>query len=339
MYNTEKFVGACLESLLAQTFKDFEVIVADHCSTDKSCEVVESYIQKFLDSGIQLKILRLKKNFGNPCVPSNRGLNFSCGKYVYFQDSDDLLMKNALEIFYNYAENYNADVICAHRYYIFENDADQPFPKQLKIDQPARLNEPVIASENIGERINDFMQNKIRVMPWQNFSRRDFLIENDIYFPEILVSQDDLWIMKIICTAKIMLYIPDILYINRENKNSLTRSEKTPAQKITYHLTPTIAGMKFMRQIFNDTEFFKQNPNYWYFWVTRIAGYGFHMSFESSLNLNQYEFYNIIKQAFSQELGEHTELVAYLCSMINSQQKELAKANTRIAELEQKGRD
>ena len=47
MYNAEKYIGDCLESILAQTFEDFEVIVVDDCSTDNSKKIVESYIPKF----------------------------------------------------------------------------------------------------------------------------------------------------------------------------------------------------------------------------------------------------------------------------------------------------
>ena len=46
MYNAEKFIGACLESIFAQNFKDFEVIVVDDCSTDNSVAVVENYLKK-----------------------------------------------------------------------------------------------------------------------------------------------------------------------------------------------------------------------------------------------------------------------------------------------------
>ncbi len=51
MYNAEKYIGECLDSILAQTFKDFEVIVVDDCSTDKSCAVVESFLPKFNGGG------------------------------------------------------------------------------------------------------------------------------------------------------------------------------------------------------------------------------------------------------------------------------------------------
>ena len=51
MYNTEKYIGECLDSILAQTFTDFELIVVDDCSTDRSCDVVESYLSKFTGGG------------------------------------------------------------------------------------------------------------------------------------------------------------------------------------------------------------------------------------------------------------------------------------------------
>ncbi len=51
MYNAEKYIGECLDSILAQTFQDFEVIVVDDCSTDKSRDIVETYLSKFTRGG------------------------------------------------------------------------------------------------------------------------------------------------------------------------------------------------------------------------------------------------------------------------------------------------
>ena len=63
MYNAERYIGTLIDSLLAQTFKNFEVIVVDDCSTDKSCDVVESYKPKF---GGRLRLSRMKKILENP---------------------------------------------------------------------------------------------------------------------------------------------------------------------------------------------------------------------------------------------------------------------------------
>ena len=86
MYNTEKYIGECLESLLAQTFQEFEVILIDDCSTDNGNAVARSYTKKF--NG-RLKLVRLKKNSGNNGIPNNMGLALSRGEYVLFMDSDD----------------------------------------------------------------------------------------------------------------------------------------------------------------------------------------------------------------------------------------------------------
>ena len=80
MFNEEKYIGECLESILAQTFKDFELIVVNDCSTDSSVEVVESYAEKF---GGRLKLFSTEKNSGSGAVPRNKGLNFSCGEYIF----------------------------------------------------------------------------------------------------------------------------------------------------------------------------------------------------------------------------------------------------------------
>ena len=94
LYNAEKYIGACLESLANQTFQDFEVIVADDCSTDKSAMVVKSFISTF---GDRLRLVKLSKNSGVPSTPRNFALKKARGKYVYYLDSDDLLTPTAFE--------------------------------------------------------------------------------------------------------------------------------------------------------------------------------------------------------------------------------------------------
>ena len=94
MYNTEKYIAACLDSVLSQTFQNYEVIIVDDCSNDKSCEIVESYKPKF---GGKLQLIRSEKNSGSPGVPRNTAMPLAKGKYIYFLDSDDALIDTALE--------------------------------------------------------------------------------------------------------------------------------------------------------------------------------------------------------------------------------------------------
>ena len=100
LYNAEKYFGECLDSLLAQTFKNFEVIVVDDCSTDNSLAIAKSYLEKF---GGRLKISRMYVNSGKPSLPRNKGLAVSRGEYIYFMDNDDLITPTAFEELYTLA--------------------------------------------------------------------------------------------------------------------------------------------------------------------------------------------------------------------------------------------
>ena len=96
MYNSEKYVAMCLESLLMQTLKDFEVIVVDDCSTDKSLAIVEDYVQKF-EHG--LKILKRAENSGYGSIPRNEGLEIARGKYILFPDFNIIILLIVLLFF------------------------------------------------------------------------------------------------------------------------------------------------------------------------------------------------------------------------------------------------
>ena len=114
LYNAGNFLPVCLESLLIQTFDDFEVIVVDDCSTDSSLTVAESYRERF--NG-RLKLARTRKNSGNCAVPRNVGLPFSRGEYLFFLDSDDFVTLTALEELYFLAKKFDADVVHCEKWY------------------------------------------------------------------------------------------------------------------------------------------------------------------------------------------------------------------------------
>ena len=84
MFNADKYIAECLNSLLAQTLQNLEVIVVDDCSTDSSHALVESYIPKF---GGRLKLSRMKKNSGSSALPHNKGFALSRGEYIFSMDA------------------------------------------------------------------------------------------------------------------------------------------------------------------------------------------------------------------------------------------------------------
>ena len=131
MYNVEKYVGQCLESLLNQTFQDFEVIVVDDCSTDNSVKLVENMAAKFKG---RLQLIKRTKNAGGAAIPRNTGLELSRGTYIYFLDSDDILLNNAFETMYNEAEKCNADVIHVEKFLLPQTNADDLLRKDVRFN-------------------------------------------------------------------------------------------------------------------------------------------------------------------------------------------------------------
>ena len=119
VYNTEKYLKKCLDSIINQTLKSLEIICIDDCSTDNCLHILKEYQLK--DN--RIKIIEQKENKGQG-VARNLGLNIAEGKYIMFLDPDDWLELNALEILYKKSKETNADII--HFNYIEENEKVTP---------------------------------------------------------------------------------------------------------------------------------------------------------------------------------------------------------------------
>ena len=335
MYNAEKYIAPCLESIFAQTFRDFEVIVVDHCSTDGSREIVEEYalkFKKFTGGGAELRLIKLKINVGNPHAPRNMGLSLSRGKYVYFMDADDLLMNNALECFHVFAEANDADVVITPNWYDWDKDTEQPAPKEVQWQSyyKQHLQSPELEPENLDVRVVDFMQGKFVYEPWTKFSRRDFLLENDAYFPKVRYDEDTLWTIKLACCARRVVFIPQALYIHRKASGSIMRNLSDEENAFR---TRIFDSVKFLRGIREEYEFFQQNPQYYHALVNHRIMWFFQKLSKLYAQSPQEDLYAAICRNHKKELGECTELVASLCSFINEQQKQLVLMNEQLAAL------
>lgn len=338
MYNVEKYIGALLESLLAQTFQDFEVVVVDNGSTDKSPAILESYVEKF---GGRLKTSRIEINSGSPSPAYNKAVALSRGKYVYVIDSDDLLVNNALEILYTCAEKFNADVVYTDRGFRFDEDSDKPFPvpENLRLqgwqNQPF-VDKPTLITENIGERINQFCNYQMGWPAWEKMARRDFLIDNNIVFPIVNSSADILWTIQAICLAKNFLQIPNPLYIHRNNSNSITRKKKTPSEEINFWTEINIYGLKFLTDWFNKQKFFQENPLYKFALLEMFKNIHVGTPANALKNLPPYEGYEILKPKFIEKFSENGDLLAYIFTSANLSHLKEKILTQRIIELENK---
>ncbi|MBR1420591.1 MAG: glycosyltransferase [Selenomonadaceae bacterium] len=215
LYNARRFLRTCIESILQQTFEDFELIVVDDQSTDGSLDFVrENY------SDPRIKTFQNIKNLGDAGT-RNAGLGISKGKYIYFMDDDDAIFPQTLETLFNTAEESQAEVVHMNSHYAtfdenFSLDGDIDVTKILDHDPTPRF-----VTEILIDRLRaECEMLAVDVMPWKKFSRRDFLFKNQLYFPLCKCCNDMFQLFGELCLAKKILIIDSCCYICRVHRGS-----------------------------------------------------------------------------------------------------------------------
>ena len=219
MYNVEKYIQTCLDSIFQQTFKDFEVIIVDDCSTDRSLEIIESYHDS------RIKLHRNVKNLG-AAMTRNRGLSLTSeSKYIYFMDSDDAIVSQTIETLFNSAEELQSEVVYMNSRFI-ANDPNFKFNGHMEVSKMESSDPtPRFLSENMIERLqHEFIGAGIFGESWIKIQRRDFLLENQIVYPDVFCSSDLIMNLAILLTAKNIRVIDFCGYIYRQNPDSISHS-------------------------------------------------------------------------------------------------------------------
>ena len=339
LYNAEKYLPACLNSLLAQTFQNFELIIVDDCSTDSSCAIVESYAPKF---GGRLTLSHMETNSGSGALPRNKGLMLSRGEYIFFADADDLLTKTALEEMYALAKKFDADVVHCEKHYEISYDGTK---RRGIVDRGTLVNKPTLETRNLAQVIPKILNNEYRVEPWRKLVRRNFLMEHEIFFSPVKIHEDTIWTYALIFYAKSFLLVPNAVYLWRQNNDSIMRATRTAVQTVNFWLNPLLLGLNELNKLMSRHEFFKENPQYQYDVTEKFVRWIFGNLFMASQHVAPADIYAAIKQEYGNSLGEHDILIAALCTALNSQQKTTfgdrqkfqqfaKKARARVANLE-----
>ena len=212
VYNVEKYLRECLDSVQAQTFSDFEVICVNDGSTDGSPAILAEYAAKDL----RIKIVH-QENSGLSDA-RNTGMSFAQGKYLYFLDSDDWIEPDTLEVCHNTAEENQLDELIFNRIEFYENeDMENMFREKEKSQfrtTAVMEGKALFASA---------MQNGTFRSPVPfHFLRREFLVENGLHFYSKLIHEDDLFSIRCAFLSKRSMYIDKYFYHQRRRGNSIT---------------------------------------------------------------------------------------------------------------------
>ena len=115
LYNRKRFAEDCINSVLTQTFQDFEIIIRDDCSTDGVFEFVQEKFSRQISDG-KIKLFRNEKNLGE-AKTCNRLFHDATGKYFTILHNDDFYLPHALKHLFGVAEKFSADVVHGSYYF------------------------------------------------------------------------------------------------------------------------------------------------------------------------------------------------------------------------------
>ena len=213
-FNLEKYIKECVDSVLNQSFKNFEIILVDDGSDDDTKKIIKYYIEH--EEKTDIILLENEENRGAG-YSRNRGLNIARGKYLLFLDGDDMLEHNALEKLYSVGEKSDADIVI-YNYYFLDDHTHVSTKCHSPVDMLVE-NEKSFVSSDVGDYIFQYF----REIAWDKLFRREFIQESNIRFQCQSNANDQFFVYAAMLKAQRMVKIIDYLLryrINRRNQLS-----------------------------------------------------------------------------------------------------------------------
>ena len=208
VYNVAQYLPACLDSILAQTFRDFEMILIEDGSTDGSREIAEAYAAK----DARVRLVKHRWNHGVTAA-HNLGLELSRGTYVNFVDSDDIVRAEYLEVLHRAAAETGADVVQAGFQEFFKATGDGNVFSWTR--------ENAFLPDTLQGRVRCFLPVRIHIAPWCKLFRHTFLDQQHLQFYDVPVADDVCFHYQCLLTAQHYLLLPDVLYDYRQRAGSI----------------------------------------------------------------------------------------------------------------------
>jgi glycosyltransferase involved in cell wall biosynthesis len=230
VYNTEKYLSQCLDSVLTQTFQDFEVICVNDGSPDNSATILEEYAKK------DKRIRNSTQNNQGLSMARNNGMEQARGEYICFLDSDDFYDKDFLSALYTKAVETSADIVMTNTRYVNENDS---------------------TPTNLATQMLDQFADRIKILPhggvWDKIYKATLLKERHLRFPAGLYFEDNIFTVQALFYAAKMVVIDGPCYNYVSNDNGITHD----TQKETKRCADAVQVAKMIMNFANAQNFSK----------------------------------------------------------------------------------
>lgn len=210
VYNVEKYLSRCIESIIKQTYRNLDILIIDDGSTDESGTIADNYSKMYE----YIRVVHKKNEGIGPT--RNLGMSLAKGEYVLFVDSDDYIDEKMIEMLYNASQTYESDLVCCNKFRVYEKN---------KKGMQTNLNLEEIKILSVKEALSLFLlTNYVDVVFWNKLIKKDLLktikCPNHIYEDVFVIYKIILQANKVVClNAPLYYYCQREASITDENYN------------------------------------------------------------------------------------------------------------------------
>jgi glycosyltransferase involved in cell wall biosynthesis len=242
VYNTEKYLPQCLDSVINQGLKDIEIICVDDGSKDNSGKILDEYALK----DKRCKVVH-KQNEGAGAA-RNTGLEYATGEFVLFFDSDDYILDGALEKMYTHAQAKDADITICRSLKCLEEEK-QLSPILYSVDTRKLKGKTDFSPKDISDEIYQFCVG----WPWDKLYKLSFIKENKLAFQNLRHSNDTFFVLFSLSLAEKISILEEALVVHRTHSSSLAATRSKAPDCFYFALLKLREGLKD-RNLYNCFE-------------------------------------------------------------------------------------
>lgn len=195
VYNVEKYIDGCINSIIENYCNGVEVILVDDGSKDNSSKICDKYVEKYQYISV------IHKENGGLSSARNAGIRKAKGDYIWFVDSDDYVKEGSIEKIINHTLNNTNLILGSYCDVLPNGDVIED-----NLEKPEKDIEAYEYFYNIGST---------SYAAFRSICKRSFLLENNLFFTEGIYHEDEDWTPRVLCKAKTFCIIPGTIYYYR----------------------------------------------------------------------------------------------------------------------------